>query len=303
MENLLKNDATDKSNGSNNTSSNEDWAIFGMISEGVADVFHDRAESVLSGCVSSLPLLSSTTGGEIVLLEKLRKVYARNIDLFKLYCGRNIFTTSIFPPRRRLSIVQLYDDTSFDPVSCNSFCTSSVTHKGDEDNTTYYAELPPIPPIIRTSQDVETIQKQTMDLRHHLKALKRRRMEIYAIVDTLNVAKEMLDIAESTIDENKTELNVINEQVLAAVASSQNLKDLREKGERLKERMVELRNERYGKNDEASASDELEQYDQPSKSKGSTRDIEKLSWEAKYQRDRAVFQDLDQVHNLLKKDS
>ena len=92
--------------------------MFGTLNGDLADRLSDEICKALAEGVSTLPLLgeaSSGSGGEDttssraqVLLRKLQRAYNRNVDLFELYCARNVFTVSMYPPRRRKEIVDAF---------------------------------------------------------------------------------------------------------------------------------------------------------------------------------------------------
>jgi hypothetical protein len=271
----------------------EDVAIFGSLNTTISDYFYERAENALSVCISSLPHLSSTTGGELILLNRLKKAYWKNIDLCALYCARNIFTTTIFKPRRRQAIVALYNDANFDPNKFNDeFKQSEATSESPESTDTTITETD-IPPCHepRSAEDLLAVQEENQQLRKQLKELKRKREETNCQTNNLKSVKQLIDEVEKTLTQN-VDINTLYHDVTSAVIGCRDLQELQLKGNHLQAELIRIRKGRQDDN----FKDEIESYSP------NDRRLEAEacpSFETKIERDRTAFKDLSKVLTML----
>lgn len=293
------NSQTDKKPPNEELQTTEDVAIFGSLNSMIADYFYERAENALSVCISSLPNLSSTTGGEMILLNRLKSAYWRNIDLFALYCKRNIFTTGIFKPRRRQSIATLYNDESFDIKIFNEKMTqdqidaTSIEARPVDDNSSEM-KIPNCPEP-RSAEDLLAVQQENQDLRTQIKELKRKREEAKLQVNNLHAVKELVDEVEKNLAEN-IQVNALYKDVTSAVMGCRDLQELQGKGKQLLGELIRLRNNRSDDDDK----NEIEIYSPIHR----FRDIEKSpSLKEKIERDKSSFVELDQVLVMISDNS
>jgi hypothetical protein len=90
-----------------------DTALFGSLNASIADTLTERIDTALKAGVSTLPFMNdndddtSTDTCSEKLLAVLRSIYWRNVDVFEVYAGRNIFSVGIYlhvstqaPPNR-----------------------------------------------------------------------------------------------------------------------------------------------------------------------------------------------------------
>jgi hypothetical protein len=236
---------TTTANPRNNAGVNDDMntALFGSLNASIADTLTDRIDTALKAGVSTLPLMNdsdanstSTDTRSEKLLGALRRIYWRNVDVFEVYAGRNVFSVNMYPPKRRRVIEQLYnnhDNQDNDNQETSSLATTKINKStplqdlsaskmnetaNDTDNNTNSessklindsttittnanSNFYPTPEQMPTAQQMQDLTDETTKLREQLWQVQQRRNETVAAMKDFEVAEQLADMASTSMQE------------------------------------------------------------------------------------------------------
>jgi hypothetical protein len=82
----------------------EDAALFGGLNAALADEWADAIQQSCQTGLQQLPLITNQTSQ--LLVDRIVPAFWRTIDVAEVYCGRYIFSVSMYPPKRRRRVVQ-----------------------------------------------------------------------------------------------------------------------------------------------------------------------------------------------------
>ena len=216
----------------------EDTALFGSLNKKIADEFKRSLDAALEKGVASLPLIGTNSEK---LMKRIHKTYWRNVDLFELYCGRNVFSVAMYAPSRRAAIVGLYLDDKADLTVKKAplgELSSDIDNKQGDDF--------PTPDQIPSPADLQKLEQQTVELRERVAKLQRRRSTLEKQLSELDVAAKLVGMADTSVQSASN----VPETVQATVVATESLRDLQNKGKDLAEKMDEQKRQRDPNADE-----------------------------------------------------
>jgi hypothetical protein len=299
-----------------------DTALFDSLNASIADILTDNIDTALKTGVSTLPLMNdndnndptadSTTGTRSEkLLSALRKIYWRNVDVFEVYSGRNIFSVGMYPPKRRRVIEQLYNTDNGETTSSSASksnkkaplrdvsaskmnettnnSSSSSIHKmiHSATNTNSYPTREEIP----TAQQMATMTEETEMLREQLWQVQRRRNEVVSEMNQLDVAEQLADMASSTMQETVADgIEQVHDSVTAAVVGSEGLEQLQAVGKELVETLEQEKRQRSDDGDD-NDNDDVDMLTAAKKKK-------EWTLEERYQEERKTFSNPESLANV-----
>jgi hypothetical protein len=303
-----------------------DTALFGSLNASVADSLTDHIDTALKAGVLTLPLMnddSTVTGTRSEkLLAALRNVYWRNVDVFEVYAGRNIFSVGMYPPKRRRAIEQLYNsddndndndaketsssatkqkkaplrDVSASKMNETADDTTNSTSKPNATSTTSNSNtLYPTPDQIPTAQEMADMTNECEQLREQLWQVQRRRNETVHATNQLEVAEQLADMASSSMQESMDTdgngIEQVHDSVTAAVVGSEGLEQLQATGKELVEKLEQEKRQRSDGDDENDDDDDVEMLNASKKKK-------ELTLEERYQEERKTFSNPESLANV-----
>lgn len=259
-----------------------DTALFGSLNASMADTLTDRIDTALKTGVATLPLMNDTSTRSEKLLSALRNVYWRNVDVFEVYSGRNIFSVGMYPPKRRRAIEQLYNndndndnDNSHDNPETSPLATkksktplqdvsaSKMNETANDTTNNNNKSKPfsgstanannkvyPTTDQIPTAQQMADMTAETDGLREQLWQAQRRLSETVQAMNQLEVAEQLVDMASSTMQESTSNgdggggIEQVHDSVTAAVVGSEGLEQLQATGKELVEKLEQEKRQR-----------------------------------------------------------
>jgi hypothetical protein len=311
-----------------------DTALFGSLNASVADSLTDHIDTALKAGVLTLPLMNDdTTNGTVTgtrsekLLAALRNVYWRNVDVFEVYAGRNIFSVGMYPPKRRRAIEQLYNsdgdndndakeassssikdkksplqdvsaskmnETANDTANNNSKPSATSTN-ANANTSNSNSNLYPTPDQIPTAQEMADMTNECEQLREQLWQVQRRRNETVHAMNQLEVAEQLADMASSSMQESMDAegngIEQVHDSVTAAVVGSEGLEQLQATGKELVEKLEQEKRQRSDGDDENDDDDDVEMLNASKKKK-------ELTLEERYQEERKTFSNPESLANV-----
>ena len=325
----------------------EDDVMFGSMAATIADTLADRIDVALVERISSLPVVASTSskdddGGEgtgddntasktkgELLLHKLQQKYLKNVDIVEVYAQRNIFTCSMYPPRRRQRILQAYlqrqqeeqgkggqnETTTIETTGDGEGKSSpAATEKSVTTDTSTSGYKCPSREQIPTSEAVEEINKEMEELQEKLKAARIRRNELIVACKSIEVAEqaakkslESLSQCEKDNEGDAAAVDQVHGKVTAALMGHQGLHQLGEEGRKLMTKLDTLKRERDDEgyiNENVNPADEVwVDLNANSVAPSSKRSKTIKTLEEQYDEDRQQVQtnaqSLNAIHKLL----
>lgn len=213
----------------NDTLPQEDRVLFGTKTFAISDKLMDAIDAALVEGVSSLPRLPK----EEALLQMLRKVYVRNVNLLEAYMARNIFSIQSLPPSRRRKVVEAFVTNTLPeipdiPDNKENIMTSSVEY--------------PTSDQIPSQEELTKAEQELKDLRVKLAELKRHRTELGATMEQLAIARRTIPLVPADVR--------VHDKVTKLFKAKETLEDLTSKA---KEVTAKLDDEKKNRNDEDDA--------------------------------------------------
>lgn len=221
------------------TASSADTALFGSLNATIADHLSSRVDETLAIGVATLPLLQSQPSRAETLHAMLRRCYWKNVDVFEVYCDRNVFTTNMFPIERRTAIAQLYTQAQRENTSADTILQEAFAHTVEE-ATTSPTDAPrkvesavPVP----SEQDVQDLHKELASLRLRLRDAHRRKLQVTQSIKELDVANQLANLANETLQVRPNPdgspalgLDQVHQTVTATLVGTERLTTLQGKG-------------------------------------------------------------------------
>lgn len=272
------------------TNSHPDTVVFGSLAFSIADEFSQSIDEALVDGVASLPGDDTS-----VLLQKLRRLYFRNVDVMESYLLRNIFTLD--NTTRKHKIVQAYlsggsleslenDDTML--AKENSTAVNTTTSSVQVQDYQY-----PKASDIPSSQELETLQADVVEKRNQVRAARRRRNEILAKLKQLASAHDAVQGVSTSLEQHTNATSTTTqESIQQVVMGKDRLETLQTSASDLVQKLEQ------SKRDRTDDGDEEEEDDLGTKKT-------KLTLEQQYKEQRSVTKttqgSLQQVTKLLQK--
>lgn len=169
-----------------------DRILFGNKTVTISDELTDSIDGALVEGVSSLPRLPHPDA----LLQVLRQVYSRNVNVLETYMGRNIFSIhQRLPLSRRKKVVEAFLSNQIPEMPL-----SNVTNIANRPEFPYpsAADIPSDETLSQTEQNLK-------DLRTKLVQLKRRRQQLSLHVNKLITAREAIPELPKEVVDTKVE--------------------------------------------------------------------------------------------------
>lgn len=220
----------------------EDRVLFGSSTLKVADSLFEKIDAVLVSGVQSLP--PSSSNSQTILLDKLRRVYKRNIDVLELYIGRNIFSIQMLQPTRRRQVVEAFLSEEEILLPKTATKEQSKDEKGYE-KFEYSTETP-------SKQDISQVTSSLGELRTKLLAAKRRRNEVRLQLELLAKTKQLSQGAAQTAAASAD--SDMQEKVTSLVQGNNTMEQLQQQGSELQQKMDQ---KKAGRSDEEGNEDDL----------------------------------------------
>ena len=203
-----------------------DSALFGSLNANIADKLTDSVDLALTSGVATLPMLKK----EQTLRSLLRHQYLKNIDVFEVYCERNIFTTSMFANSRRREIVELFESQAVPPLA-------KKTEKTETHPSIFPTNLPSKKEI-PSADEIKAIKDELADLRLRLQQQKRLRVQKSAQISTLKTTGDLASQARENLPVK------ILPSIQDALTGTQGLVELQSQGRSIARKMDNMASER-----------------------------------------------------------
>jgi len=234
------NDSNSSSSSSSNT--DEEQQLFGSLATDLTDQLASNLTTALRKGIEKLPMLEDTQS----LLQQLQKPYLRNIDLFELYCQRNIFSLQHFPPLQRHKIAQIYLDSTWDPSRFNTSEQQRVEEEESATTTQQQQQQPQLLPSkdqIPSPSKLQTAQQQLLGRRQHLDALRARRTALEKRVRELDAAQQLVDhwAATNALTDPNNNHDGVPQAVASTLQAGASATQLGTEGQALHQRMRDLK--------------------------------------------------------------
>jgi len=194
-------------------------------------------------------------GGEQVLLRLLKRGYDKNVDLFEMYCSRNIFTLSMYKPMRQQQIVDAYvnDDSATykknssqdEDIDMTDLSTAAVPKQEEK------FPLPRSRKDIPTKEQLTSLEEEVRRMREELGSKKKQRQLANDKWNQLVVAEDLATKSKDTYVANAVEGMLpmqLSETTSSIVEGYEKLEHSLEHGKDLLQRMHELKEQRRLKN-------------------------------------------------------
>jgi hypothetical protein len=215
-----------------------DRILFGTKTITISDELTDSIDAALVEGVSSLPRLPQPE----VLLQTLRQVYSRNVNVLETYMSRNIFSIHHrLPPSRRKKVVEAFLTNQLPEVAPLSNVTNSEGTKPEFPYPTA-AEIPSAEALFQKEQDLK-------ELRAKLVQLKRRRQQLSLHAKKLVVANDAVPILPEETVKTATTGNGVEGIVSSLIQGKEMLDELAVKGKELTGKM-DAEKRQWGPDDE-----------------------------------------------------
>ena len=172
----------------------------------IADHLSSRLEQAFTSSVAQLPMLRQPN----VLLQRLRHSYLRNVDIFEVYCSRNLFTldklSSSNSKRLRQRVVQLFREIKHS----SDVVFPSVFQNDDNNKTSAAAVVHPLvlpeqaannndgsPPLLASADgaELQALQDEITTLRERLVTAQQTRGDLRRSLDEIEQAERLADMA------------------------------------------------------------------------------------------------------------
>lgn len=168
-----------------------DTIVFGSLSYQIANELSIGIDAACVQTVTTLPGDDAT-----LLLEKLRRVYNRNVDIFESYLVRNIFTLENTPYKHKVVEAFFNQDVAPKNSKENANNTTALQQQVKEYN---YPSLDEIP----TPEQVLKLQESLAAKREEFKLARRKRNELLAKIQHLSNARASVQGVVSTLEEHQ----------------------------------------------------------------------------------------------------
>lgn len=238
--NLIGNDVT--ADGTNTISNVQSFD--GSLVKNLTDHFTQSLNTSLQRGIHTLPMLLDKDAK--TMLQRLQKSYYRNIDLFELYCLRNIFTLENVPSGKRKALIRLLNDENWEytPPPRESENIYSSNDNGENDKSTFLP-LPKKIQDIPSPAKVQLIQQQLLGRRQHLASLQLRQKVLQERIEQL---KNTNEIAQQVASDVQTQHKTIVPQVSETLQNITMMQQLQQQGLDVQNRMQQHKRQREQEN-------------------------------------------------------
>ena len=212
----------------NDTLPPEDRVLFGTKTFEISDKLMDAIDAALVEGVSSLPRLPK----EDALLQMLRKVYVRNIDVLEAYMARNVFSIQSLPPSRRRKVIEAFVTNTLPkipdiPDNKENVVSSSVEY--------------PTSDQIPSQEELTQAEQELKDLRVKLAELKRHRTELGATMEQLAIARRTIPSVPADVR--------LHDKITKLFKAKETLEDLTSKAKDVTAKLEEEKRNRHDEDD------------------------------------------------------
>lgn len=214
-----------------------DRILFGTKTITISDELTDSIDAALVEGVSSLPRLPHPEG----LLQTLRQVYSRNVNVLETYMSRNIFSIHHrLPPSRRKKVVEAFLSNQTPQVAP----LSNVTNNGTKPEFPYpkAADIPSAQALAQKEDDLKA-------LRAKLVQLKRRRQQLSLHAKKLVVANNAVPTLPEIAVQTAVTGGGVEGIVSSLIQGKELLEELTVKGKELTTKM-DAEKRQWGPEDE-----------------------------------------------------
>jgi hypothetical protein len=170
----------------------EDVVLFGTLSAVLADEWSDRVEAALTRHGSTMPLMQQPERS-LKFIEHLRPKYWRSIDVAEVYAGRNLFTVTMYPPKRRARIVQAF-------LQKDAAVLQDITMKQQPQQYTEEVEEDAEMTEEVTPVQLQALQEESLALRQRLQHAKRSRAAAQQALAQAKAAAQLPSCVEEQSD-------------------------------------------------------------------------------------------------------
>ena len=185
----------------------EDAKLFGTLNADLADAMSAALETqIRASVVASMPMANEARVDKLVD-NYLLPAYYRGIDVAEVYAKRNVFSISMYPPKRRLTILQqfvadeMHDDEEVDtdiemedttPEDERITVAKSLLQNNNNENESPHEAL-------------ERLKAETQQLRDRLRMTQVRRS---ALQQSLLQTEMAASIAQKALDTNPAQISL-----------------------------------------------------------------------------------------------
>jgi len=239
--------------------------VFGNMAFQIADNLSQGIDAALVEGVSSLP--GDETSG---LLQKLRRLYFRNVDVMESYLVRNIFTLDNVSEKNRVLQAILAGDID---------CTKENVTRKHVNTTTSGVEIThfdyPNKSEIPSPQELQLLQEDVSQKRALLRAARRRRNDLYQKLENLTSAHQ----AVQGVSESLVEATPNHDSIKEVVMSKERLETLQVSALELVKKLEEEKRNRHDEEevDVSTKKQKLTLYEQYKEQRNVTKTLGSLT--------------------------
>lgn len=183
----------------------EDAKLFGTLNADLADSMSSELENkIRSSVVASMPMANDSRVEKLVN-KYLLPSYYRGIDVAEVYARRNVFSISMYPPKRRATIVnQFFSDESLDEeVETDIEMEDTIT---DDERIATAKRLLQTNDENESPQEVlERLKEETSTLRDRLRETQMRRV---AVQQSLAQTEMAASLTQKALDSNPAQISL-----------------------------------------------------------------------------------------------
>lgn len=264
------------------TLDNEAESLFGSMNTRIADAFAERIQAAATEGVESLPLLSDKEKAQS-LIETIEQTYLDRVDIMETYARNNIFTVSLYKPRRRQRILQ----ACLQDLPLNDKLSIGEADEGKQQGEEAYPEYPSKDEI-PTPQETAALQSELCDLKDRLDAARLRRNTLLAKQKSLESA---IAVSNAAVQSLAVVSNDVRGPVAKALSNGKSMQELTKEGKELIQQLDDSKRERENDCDENNGFIPATKLNAKKK---------RMSMEEEYKHDRQVLQakDVDSLQAL-----
>ena len=182
-----------------------DTIVFGSLAYQIANELSIGIDAACVTLVTTLPGDDTT-----VLLEKLRRVYFRNVDIFESYLVRNIFTLENTPFKHKVVEAFFNQDGVSLHISKENANNTTLQQEQEQQVEEYkYPSVDEIP----TPQELLKLQESLRAKREAFTLARRKRNELLAKIQHLSNAHASVQDVVSTLEEHKVQHDDIQDVI------------------------------------------------------------------------------------------
>lgn len=226
--------------------------LFERLNFDIADRLGQSMDAGIQKSVQQCLPCFKTSQHEQFLVHLLRRKYFKSADLFELYCLRNIFSTGMYPEKRRMEIAQLYQ-------KWNSHLEGSEDNDGNNENDDPVEAIPsndqdcyPSADQVPSLADTHVLERENVRLRAHWTQLQQQREALATEVDKLQKATQWVT-ASAVLPLLQTTQSIETSVCPVIHRGHVSLREWRSDSRTLGARMDDLQNKRLREDDDHRA--------------------------------------------------